>query len=127
MKARGLTDNHPDVIAAKNQIAILRSQGGSGGSARLQHTQSAYSSLQSMQAERQAAVTALNARKSQLQGDMASLARSNRPNRASLPNMPASSQDYEVLADQYDKLVWNATISDCADRRKRRPMRYSSR
>ena len=104
MKARGLTDNHPDVIAIKNQIAILRSQGG-GGSTGYSSPNPAYSSLQSMQAERSAAVTALQTRRAQLSADMASLAakQSSEPGVAS--EYARINQDYEVLKDQYDKLV----------------------
>ena len=106
MRARGLTDNHPDVIAAKNQISILRSQGGGGGGSSGYSTPNpAYGSLQSMQAERQAAASALQARKSQLQADMAQLT----SKQASEPGVAAEyariNQEYEVLKDQYDKLV----------------------
>ena len=55
MRARGLTENHPDVIAVKNQIAQLRSvaagEGNAGGV-----PNPAYSSLQSIKADRQASV-----------------------------------------------------------------------
>jgi polysaccharide biosynthesis transport protein len=107
MKARGLTDNHPDVISTRNQIAILKSQGSSapsgGGSYKTPNP--AYSSLQSMRAEREAAVTALSARKSALQSDMASLAAKQTAEPGVSAEYGRISRDYEVLKTQYDKLL----------------------
>jgi polysaccharide chain length determinant protein (PEP-CTERM system associated) len=104
MKARGYTDDHPDVIAIRNQIAILRSQGaGSAGAGGMPNP--AYASLQSMLAERQASVTALTARKSALQGEISDFA----AKQISQPGLAAEysriSRDYEVLKTQYDKLL----------------------
>ncbi len=107
MKARGYTDSHPDVIAIRNQISILRSQGGggggSGGAAAMPNP--AYASLQSMLAERQAAVTALTARKSALQAEISEFT----AKQISQPGVAAEysriSRDYEVLKTQYDKLL----------------------
>lgn len=107
MRARGLTDNHPDVIAAKNQISILRAQGGSGssGGGGYKTPNPAYSSLQSMRAERGASVTALEARKGALQADMAQLA----AKQTSEPGVAAEyeriNRDYEAKKTAYDKLV----------------------
>jgi polysaccharide biosynthesis transport protein len=109
MRARGYTDSHPDVIAARNQIAILRSQGGGGGSTggtpAFKTPNPAYASLQSMQAERAAAVTALTARKSALQTDMASLAAKQTSEPGVAAEMARINRDYEVLKTQYDKLL----------------------
>lgn len=105
MKARGYTDDHPDVIAIRNQIAILRSQGagvaaGAGGM-----PNPAYASLQSMLAERQASVTALSARKTALQAEISDYT----AKQISQPGLSAEysriSQDYQVLKTQYDKLL----------------------
>jgi polysaccharide biosynthesis transport protein len=105
MKARGYTDDHPDVIAVRNQIAILRSQGSGSGGGNYGMPNPAYASLQSMKAEREAAVTALSARKSALQSDMAQLA----AKQTSEPGVSAEyariNRDYEVLKTQYDKLL----------------------
>jgi polysaccharide biosynthesis transport protein len=109
MRARGFTDSHPDVIAARNQISNLRSQGGGGSAASggYKTPNPAYSSLQSMRAEREAAVSALSARKSSLQSDMAQLA----AKQTSEPGVAAEYQrinrDYEALKEQYDKLLVN--------------------
>lgn len=104
MKARGYTDDHPDVIAIRNQIAILRSQGvGSAGAGGMPNP--AYASLQSMLAERQASVTALSARKSALQAEISDFT----AKQISQPGVAAEysriSQDYQVLKTQYDKLL----------------------
>ena len=105
MKARGYTDDHPDVIAIKSQIAALRAQGAGSGGGNYGMPNPAYASLQSMKAEREAAVTALSARKAALQADMTQLA----AKQTSEPGVSAEyariNRDYEVLKTQYDKLL----------------------
>jgi polysaccharide biosynthesis transport protein len=108
MKARGLTDNHPDVIAARNQISILRSQGGSSapvGSGSYKTPNPAYASLQSMRAEREASVAALSARKSALQSDMTGLVAKQTAEPGISAEYNRISRDYDVLKAQYDKLM----------------------
>jgi polysaccharide biosynthesis transport protein len=108
MRAKGLTDNHPDVISTRNQIAILRTQGGGsapGGSAGYKTPNPAYAQLQMMRAEREASVSALSARKAALQSDMAGFA----AKQSAEPGVSAEygriNRDYEVLKIQYDKLL----------------------
>ncbi|MEQ1540103.1 MAG: XrtA system polysaccharide chain length determinant [Sphingorhabdus sp.] len=108
MRAKGLTDNHPDVISTRNQIAILRTQGGGsapGGSAGYKTPNPAYAQLQMMRAEREASVSALTARKAALQSDMAGFA----AKQSAEPGVSAEygriNRDYEVLKIQYDKLL----------------------
>jgi polysaccharide biosynthesis transport protein len=109
MRARGLTDAHPDVIAQKNQIANLRAQvvatpsAGGGGSYKTPNP--AYSSLQSMRAEREASVSALQARKNALQADMAQLAAKQTSEPGVAAEMTRINRDYEVRKAAYDKLV----------------------
>jgi polysaccharide biosynthesis transport protein len=105
MKARGLTDNHPDVIAIRNQIAILKSQGGGGGGGGYSSPNPAYASLQSMKAEREASVAALTARKSALQSDMSQLAAKQTAEPGVAANYERINRDYEVQKAQYDKLL----------------------
>ncbi len=108
MKARGLTDSHPDVIAIRNQISILRSQGGGGGgggSASYSTPNPAYGSLQSMLAERQASVTALTARKAALQAEIGDITAKQITEPGVLAEYSRISRDYEVLKAQYDKLL----------------------
>lgn len=104
MRSRGLTENHPDVIAMKNQVAALRSAGG-GGDGGMPNP--AYTSLQSIKAERQANVSALMARRGAVQGDLAGFGAA----AAGGPEAQAEAQrvnrDYDVLKKQYDELLQN--------------------
>jgi uncharacterized protein involved in exopolysaccharide biosynthesis len=105
MRARGLTDSHPDVIAARNQIAALRAaaQGDDGVSYGAPNP--AYASLQSIKADREANVQAQLARREALQGEVAALT----ANQNASPEITAEAQrigrDYDVLRQQYDKLL----------------------
>ncbi|WP_333605660.1 XrtA system polysaccharide chain length determinant [Novosphingobium sp.] len=105
MKARGLTDNHPDVIAARNQIAALKApaarEAASGGGT----INPAYSSLQSIRAERQANVQALLSRKAALQSDIAALTASAIQDPELASEAQRINRDYDVLREQYDKLL----------------------
>lgn len=104
MKAQGLTDSHPDVVAAQRQVNLLRKQvakdGDVGGT-----PNPAYTSLQSIRAERQANMQALQARRAALQSEITAMV----ANQASEPGVAAEAQrisrDYDVLRDQYDKLL----------------------
>ncbi|MEE4451095.1 XrtA system polysaccharide chain length determinant [Novosphingobium resinovorum] len=105
MRARGLTENHPDVIAAKNQVAALRGpasqEAASGGGT----INPAYSSLQSIRAERQANVQALQSRKAAAQSDIASLTASAIQDPELATQAQRINRDYDVLRQQYDKLL----------------------
>jgi polysaccharide chain length determinant protein (PEP-CTERM system associated) len=107
MRARGLTDAHPDVVALKAQMDALAAQaaregtGGGGGTAQ----NPAYATLAAMRAERQATVGALSARKGQLNAEIAQVT----AKRIAEPGIAAEydrlNGDYRVLKDQYDKLL----------------------
>lgn len=106
MKARGLTDNHPDVIAQRNQIAGMEAQAqAAGGGASQGQINPAYSTLQSLRADREASVLALQTRKAGLQSEIADLSSKQYSN----PQLAAEAQrigrDYDVLKQQYDKLL----------------------
>lgn len=105
MRARGLTDNHPDVIAMKNQVASLRVQAAAEGSNGGGTPNPAYSSLESIRAERQANVQSLTVRRASLQSEIAGLT----SNQLGNPQLAAEAQritrDYDVLKAQYDKLL----------------------
>ncbi|QSR18297.1 XrtA system polysaccharide chain length determinant [Novosphingobium sp. KA1] len=105
MRARGLTDNHPDVIAARNQIAALRGPAAQEAASGSGTPNPAYSSLQSIRAERQASVQALLARKAGLQSDIASLTASAIQDPELATQAQRINRDYDVLKDQYDKLL----------------------
>lgn len=102
-RARGWTENHPDVIALKRQLANLKSMGSGGGGGGTPNP--AYISIRSMQAEKQATVSALAARKAQITADMQRLAEK----QANEPGVAAEqaqlSRNYDVLKAQYDKLL----------------------
>lgn len=104
MKARGLTDQHPDVLAIKSQIAALRAAG-AGASSSYNVPNPAYSSLVSMKAERQAAVTALQSRKSALQAEMNAMVAKQIQEPGVAAEQARIARDYEVLKTQYDKLL----------------------
>jgi polysaccharide chain length determinant protein (PEP-CTERM system associated) len=104
LQGRGLTASHPDVIATTKQIAALRAQaqsaGGDYGTAN-----PAYSSLLSIRGEREANAQALTSRAAALRSEIASISAS----QAQEPGVAAEAQrisrDYEVLRQQYDKLL----------------------
>jgi polysaccharide chain length determinant protein (PEP-CTERM system associated) len=105
MRARGLTDSHPDVISVQNQVTALRAaaqneRGDMGGT-----PNPAYSSLQSIKADREAGVQSLLARRAALQTEIARLT----SRQINDPEIAAEAQrisrDYDVLRQQYDKLL----------------------
>jgi polysaccharide chain length determinant protein (PEP-CTERM system associated) len=106
MRARGLTDAHPDVMALKAQIDALAAQAAregtnAGGTA----PNPAYASLAAMRAERQATVGALSARKAQLNGEITQIT----ARRIAEPGIASEYErlngDYRVQKDQYDRLL----------------------
>ena len=105
MQAGGKTDSHPDVVAIKKQIAILRDQARDENPNAAGATNPAYTSLVSIKAERQANVEALSARKASLQAELSSLAGSQASEPAVAAEANRISRDYEVLKDKYDELL----------------------
>lgn len=108
MRARGLTDAHPDVVALKSQIASLKamadregSGGGGGGNAQ----NPAYATLQAMRAERQATVSALSARKAQLTSDIAQITTAQIQNPGVASEYERINGEYTALKAQYDRLM----------------------
>ena len=106
-QARGWTDNHPDMVALRGQLARAKAAGG-GGSRVVAGTSSQnpmYVTLRSMQAEKQATAGALAARKAQLEGEINRILSL----QASDPEFSAAQngldRDYQVLKTQYDKLL----------------------
>ncbi|HZV10164.1 MAG TPA: XrtA system polysaccharide chain length determinant [Novosphingobium sp.] len=106
MHARGLTDNHPDVIALKNQIAALRAQISAGGEAPVGGAPNpAYATLESIRAERQANLQSLQARKGALDADIAQATAAQNTDPQLVLEAQNISRDYDVLKGQYDKMV----------------------
>jgi len=104
LRSRGLTENHPDVIAARNQVNALKgaaaSESGPGGM-----PNPAYSSLQSIKAERQANVQSLMARRAAIQSDISRITGSQINNPELAAEQQRINRDYDVLKQQYDKLL----------------------
>ena len=105
MQARGMTSNHPDVIALKNQIAILKQAAAGENATGPSMPNPAYTSLLSIAAEREANVSALQSRRAALQSDLAAKTAAQITN----PELAAEAQrinrDYDVLRQQYDELL----------------------
>ncbi len=104
MRLRGLTENHPDVIAARNQVNALRgpaaSEGGPGGI-----PNPAHSSLVSIKAERQANVQSLLSRRAGVQADISRITGAQISNPELAAEHQRINRDYDVLKQQYDKLL----------------------
>jgi polysaccharide chain length determinant protein (PEP-CTERM system associated) len=104
--AKGWTDQHPDVVAARSQLSRLRSQPMAAAGAGSANTANPlYVTLRSMQAEKQATAAALSSRKAQLQADMAQLAAKQADEPGVAAEQARLNRDYQVLKDQYDKLL----------------------
>jgi polysaccharide chain length determinant protein (PEP-CTERM system associated) len=106
MRARGLTDSHPDVIAARNQVNALRAAAqaeGGGGAGGVPNP--AYTSLQSIRAEREANVQALQSRRAGVQADVSTITTSQISNPEVAAEQARINRDYDVLKQGYDKLL----------------------
>lgn len=105
LRARGLTDGHPDVIAARNQVNSLKGPAAQEAANGVGTPNPAYTSLQSIRAERQANVQALTSRKAALQSDLAALTAQAIQNPELASQAQRINRDYDVLRQQYDKLL----------------------
>lgn len=107
-QAKGWTEAHPDVIAARQQIARLRGAAaaeGRGGVVAGGTPNPMYMTLRSMMAEKQATVAALTARRAQITGDMAQFAAKQAEEPGIAAEQARLNRDYDVLKAQYDKLL----------------------
>jgi polysaccharide chain length determinant protein (PEP-CTERM system associated) len=108
-KGRGWTDNHPDVISTRSEIARITPQAqaerGSGGSNTVTTPNPAYTALRAMAAEREATVAAAASRKNQIQAAMAQLGAQQSSEPGAVAEQARLNRDYEVLKRQYDKLL----------------------
>jgi polysaccharide chain length determinant protein (PEP-CTERM system associated) len=106
LRARGLTENHPDVIAARNQVSALRTAAAAeGGSGAVGTPNPAYSSLESIRAERAANVQSLSARRASVQQEISSVTAQQFSNPESAAEYQRITRDYDVMKEQYDKLL----------------------
>ncbi|MET0246105.1 MAG: XrtA system polysaccharide chain length determinant [Sphingomonas sp.] len=108
-RAKGYTENHPDVIALRSQLAAAQSAARGepmvGGAAAAAAGNPLYMSLQAMRADKMTQVAALSQRKSAIQGDLAKLQSAMTDNPAAAAEQSQIERDYQVLKDQYDKLL----------------------
>ncbi|MBB5715399.1 XrtA system polysaccharide chain length determinant [Sphingomonas aerophila] len=106
-RARGYTENHPDVVALKAQLSAAtgaaRSEpaGVAGGGT----PNPLYLSLQSMLADKQSQVAGLRIKKAQLQADLDQLNAKLAGDPAVAAEQGQIERDYQVLKDQYDQLL----------------------
>lgn len=105
LRGRGYTENHPDVIAARNQVAALRSAAAAEGGGPVGTPNPAYASLESIRAERQANVQALNSRRASVQSEIATMTSQQISNPQVAAEQARINRDYDVLKQQYDKLL----------------------
>jgi polysaccharide chain length determinant protein (PEP-CTERM system associated) len=105
LRARGLTDSHPDVIAATRQVALLARQAAAAGEDAGGTPNPAYASLLAIRTERQANVEALQARRAALQSELAALMASQASEPAVAAEANRISRDYDVLRANYEKLL----------------------
>lgn len=105
LRARGLTDSHPDVVATNKQVAILARQAAAAGDDAGGTPNPAYSSLVAIKSERQASVEALQARRAALQSNAAALMASQASEPAVAAEANRISRDYDVLRQNYEKLL----------------------
>lgn len=106
LRGRGYTENHPDVIAARNQVAALRMAAaaeGNAGPAGMPNP--AYTSLESIRAERQANVQSLSSRRASIQAEIATMTSQQISNPQMAAEQSRINRDYDVLKQQYDKLL----------------------
>lgn len=106
LRARGLTDQHPDVVATSRQVEILTRQAAAAGPNDTSGSPNpAYGSLLALRADRQANVESLQARRAALQSQVASLMASQASEPAVAAEANRISRDYDVLRSNYEKLL----------------------
>jgi polysaccharide chain length determinant protein (PEP-CTERM system associated) len=105
LRARGLTDSHPDIVAMNRQVALLAKQAAGAGEDAGGTPNPAYASLIAIRSERQASVEALQARRAALQSNFAALMASQASEPAVAAEANRISRDYDVLRQNYEKLL----------------------
>ncbi|WP_447724433.1 XrtA system polysaccharide chain length determinant [Sphingomonas koreensis] len=108
-RARGWTDNHPDVAALKSQLSAAQAAasgekpvaaGGGGASAN-----PLYLGLRTMQAEKASQVAALANRKAQIEADINAFDQKIASDPAAAQEQAEIDRNYLVLKTEYDKLL----------------------
>jgi polysaccharide chain length determinant protein (PEP-CTERM system associated) len=108
-RARGWTDQHPDMVSLREELSRTPSGSGGGTAARqgpaIVTANPMYMSLRSMLAEKQAVATALSARKGQIQGQINAVLAQQAANPEVSAEQTRLERNYQVLKTQYDKLL----------------------
>ncbi len=107
-RARGYTDQHPDVVSTRQQIERLRPQAAAerrSGGAGISNPSSV--SLRAMMAEREAQLAAATTRRNQIQSDLAQLGSRQSTEPGLAADQERLNRDYDVLKQQYDQLLAN--------------------
>ncbi len=104
LRARGLTSEHPDIVAAERTVANMR-EAAQGASAPNGTNNPAYTTLQTMRVERQSNVLSLQSRAAALRSEIASITASQAREPGAAAEATRISRDYEVLRQQYDQLL----------------------
>lgn len=104
-RAKGWTDSHPDVVALRSQLSSARAAAAGERRGGFASANPLYISLRSMQTERQSTVAALQARKNQLQNEINQWMARQNSDPAVVDEQARINRDYEVLKQQYDKLL----------------------
>jgi|GEM_PF-107588 len=106
---RGFTEQHPDIMSIRSQIARLRPQAAqernSGRAAPAGIPNPSHVSLRSMLAEREAQLAGAQSRKAQLQADMAQLGQRQASEPGAAAEQARLTRDFDVLRQQYDRLL----------------------
>ncbi|MDJ0977855.1 MAG: Wzz/FepE/Etk N-terminal domain-containing protein [Erythrobacter sp.] len=106
LKARGLTDQHPDVEAAIKRVVALRQQAENAGPEdEIGTPNQVYSSLVAIRSEREANIQSLEARRAGIQSQIANLTASQASEPAIAAEANRISRDYDVLRQNYEKLL----------------------
>jgi polysaccharide biosynthesis transport protein len=107
--ARGWTENYPDMIALRNQLARARAAAANEAPGRVVGGSNTpnplFVTLRTMQAERQGQVSALSGRRAQLQAELAQFQSRQFAEPAVAQEQQRLNRDYEVLKTAYDKLL----------------------
>lgn len=104
LRGRGLTEEHPDIVAAQRTVANMR-QAAQGAGTAGGTTNPAYTTLQTMRVERQSNVLSLQSRAAALRSEIASITASQAREPGAAAEATRISRDYEVLRQQYDQLL----------------------
>jgi polysaccharide chain length determinant protein (PEP-CTERM system associated) len=107
-RGRGWTDNHPDMIALRSQLAQAQAAASKepvygGGAAGANNP--TYLALQASKADKVTQVAGFMQRKQALEADLARLQSAMNDNPAVAAEQSQIDREYQVLKDQYDKLL----------------------